>query len=243
MSNHQQGRCDWNLPRSARPVHATLRCLQWAHYHVTDCWITYFGPSLGPTHSPIRACPHDGAHVCMATSLLKTTLTSWRPFFFFPLQHVCNSPAVPQIEAFSLIYHQSARLSAEQGQRFRPGRRREEKKKKENNNVRLRTHSDVHNLIMWSESLYTKPGKKQKEKWVWFVLWPVIDFQTGLTGADENNFLSFLCRFVLLKWDIHFQNSSSSNCTEMCRKSKAVTANAAADRQTLSSGGMIFTYS
>lgn len=105
---------------------------------------------------------YDGAHVCVATSLLKTTLTSWGPFsFFFPLQHVCNSPAVPQIEAFSLIYHQSVRLSAEQHRLLRPGIKWEEEKEKGNNNVWLQKHSHMHHLILWNESLYTKTDKKQ----------------------------------------------------------------------------------
>lgn len=107
----------------------------------------------------------------------------------------------------------------------------------------MQRYSDMHNLILWSESLYTKTDKKQSGEGAWFILRPVIDTQSGLTGADETNFLSFLCRFVLLKWDIRFQNSYGSDCTEMCRKSKSVTANTAADLQTRSSGGMIFTYS
>lgn len=102
------------------------------HYHVTDCSIKLLGPlpeSHPQSHQSVST--YDGAHVCMATSLLKTTLTSWRPFFS-PLQHVCNSPAVPQIEAFSLIYHQSVRLSTERGWLFqaRNKMRWKEKKKK-----------------------------------------------------------------------------------------------------------------
>lgn len=163
MSNHQRGRCEWNLPRLCWSTSCHAMMFAATHYHVTDCWISYFGPSLGPTQSPIRACPHMMEH----TSAWPPAC--WKPhwhhgglfLFFFSLQHVCNSPAVPQIEAFSLIYHQSVKLSAEQHRLFRLGIKWEEEKKKGINNVWLQRHSHMHHLILWNETLYTKTDKKQ----------------------------------------------------------------------------------
>lgn len=114
---------------SASSCH-TIMCTA-TQYRVTHCWISYFGPSLGPTHSPIRACPHMMSTRLHGHQLVENHADIMEAFFFFPLQHVRNSPAVPEIEAFSLIYHQSVRPSAERGLLFRPGNemRREQKRK------------------------------------------------------------------------------------------------------------------
>lgn len=212
MSNHQQGRCEWNLPRSVRPVHATLWWLQLPIIML----LTVESVTLAPPWAP-PTVPSERVHIWWSTRLhghqpVENHADIMEAFFFFFfsfLQHVCNSPAVPQTETFSLIYHQSVTLSAKRLWLFQAGNkmRRRKKKNNNNNNVWLRRRSDMHNLILWSESLYTKTGKSSQEKWVWFVMWPVIDIQTGLTGADETNFLSFLCFlcFVEVRYSVSKQ--------------------------------------
>lgn len=92
-------------------------------------------------------------------------------------------------------------------------------------------------IISYSEArVFTrKQTKSSREKWVWFT---VIDTQTGLTGADETNFLSFLLPLCFV--EMRYIPLQSSYGSEMCRKPERATANAAADLQTPSSGGTTF---